>query len=296
MGKAKPFDIPKRVVWEAYQRVRANRGAAGVDDQSIEAFDRDVKNNLFKLWNRLSSGSYVPPPVKRVAIKKRQGGSRPLGIPTVSDRIAQGVVKAYLEPELERHFHPNSYGYRPGKSALEAVGMARQRCWSHDWVLDLDIQAFFDTIPHDLLLRAIRKHTDCTWALLYIQRWLTAPVRLENGALEPRERGTPQGSVISPLLANLFLHYVFDRWMAKHHPEIPFERFADDAVCHCSSERQAQQLQAELAQRFADCGLTLHPGKTQIVYCKDNLRRGSHSNQNFDFLGYTFRPRLAMNR
>lgn len=296
MGKAKPFDIPKRVVWEAYQRVRANRGAAGVDDQSIETFDRDVKNNLFKLWNRLSSGSYFPPPVKRVAIKKRQGGSRPLGIPTVSDRIAQGVVKAYLEPELERHFHPNSYGYRPGKSALEAVGMARQRCWRHDWVLDLDIQAFFDTIPHDLLLRAVRKHTDCTWVLLYIERWLTAPVQLENGTLEPREKGTPQGSVISPLLANLFLHYVFDRWMTKHHPEIPFERYADDAVCHCSSELQAQKLQAELEQRFAQCGLMLHPGKTQIVYCKDNQRRGSHSNQKFDYLGYTFRPRLAMNR
>ena len=334
MGKAKPFDIPKRVVWEAYQRVRANRGAAGVDDQSIETFDRDVKNNLFKLWNRLSSGSYFPPPVKRVAIKKRQGGSRPLGIPTVSDRIAQGVVKAYLEPELERHFHPNSYGYRPGKSALEAVGMARQRCWRHDWVLEgnrnrgeqrggyyLDIQAFFDTIPHDLLLRAVRKHTDCTWVLLYIERWLTAPVQLENGTLEPREKGTPQGSVISPLLANLFLHYVFDRWMTKHHPEIPFERYADDAVCHCSSELQAQKLQAELEQRFAQCGLMLHPekgrrkgireegkrgdhleggcrkpGKTQIVYCKDNQRRGSHSNQKFDYLGYTFRPRLAMNR
>jgi group II intron reverse transcriptase/maturase len=206
------------------------------------------------------------------------------------------VVKAYLEPELERHFHPDSYGYRPGKSALEAVGIARQRCWRHDWVLDLDIQAFFDTIPHDLLSRAVRKHTDCEWVLLYIERWLTAPVQLENGALEPRERGTPQGSVISPLLANLFLHYVFDRWMAKHHPEIPFERYADDAVCHCSSERQAQKLQAELERRFAECGLMLHPGKTQIVYCKDNQRRGCHSNQKFDFLGYTFRPRLAMNR
>lgn len=296
LGKAKPFDIPKRVVWEAYQRVKANRGAAGVDDQLIEAFDQDVKNNLFKLWNRLSSGSYFPSPVKRVAIKKRQGGSRPLGIPTVSDRIAQGVVKACLEPELERHFHPDSYGYRPDKSALEALGVARQRCWRYDWVLDLDIRAFFDTIPHDLLLRAVRKHTDCTWVLLYIERWLMAPVQLENGALEPRERGTPQGSVISPLLANLFLHYAFDQWMAKHHPDIPFERFADDAVCHCSSEHQAQRLQADLDRRFAECGLALHPDKTQIVYCKDNVRRGQYLNQKFDFLGYTFRPRLAMTR
>ncbi len=296
LAKAKPFDIPKRMVWEAYQRVTVNRGAAGVDDQSIEAFDQDVKNNLFKLWNRLSSGSYFPPPVKRVTIKKRDGGSRPLGIPTVSDRIAQGVVKAYLEPELERHFHSDSYGYRPGKSALEAVGVARQRCWRYDWVLDLDIQAFFDTIPHDLLLRAVRKHTDCKWVLLYIERWLTAPVQLEDGTLEPREKGTPQGSVVSPLLANLFLHYAFDRWMAQHHPDIPFERFADDAVCHCSSELQARRLQTELKRRFAECGLTLHPSKTQIVYCKDNVRRGHYPIQKFDFLGYTFRPRMSMNR
>ena len=287
MGKAKPFDIPKRIVWEAYKRVKANRGAAGVDEQSIEAFDQDVKNNLFKLWNRLSSGSYFPPPVKRVAIKKRHGGSRPLGIPTVSDRIAQGVVKAYLERELERHFHSDSYGYRLGKSALEAVGVARQRCWRYDWVLDLDIRAFFDTIPHDLLLRAVRKHTDCQWVPLYIERWLTASVQLENGALEPRERGAPQGSVISPLLANLFLHYAFDRWMAKHHPDVPFERFADDAVCHCSSEYQARRLQVELERRFAECGLALHSDKTQIVYCKDNARRGPYPNQKFDFLGYT---------
>ena len=296
MAKAKPFDIPKRAVWEAYQRVKANRGAAGVDDQSIEAFDQDVTNNLFKLWNRLSSGSYFPPPVKRVSIKKRDGGSRPLGVPTVSDRIAQGVVKAYLEPELERHFHSDSYGYRRGKSALEAVGVARQRCWRYDWVLDLDIQAFFDTIPHDLLLRAVRKHTDCRWVLLYVERWLKAPVQYEDGTLEPREKGTPQGSVISPLLSNLFLHYAFDRWMAKHHPDIPFERFADDAVCHCTSERQAQRVQSDLERRLAECGLKLHPSKTQIVYCKDNTRRGDCPNQKFDFLGYTFRPRLSMNR
>ncbi len=200
MDKAKPFCIPKRWVWEAYKRVKANRGAAGVDEQSIEVFEEDLENNLYKLWNRLSSGSYFPPPVKRVEIAKREGGTRPLGIPTVADRIAQAVVKGYLEPELEKHFHSDSYGYRPGKSALDAVGVARERCWRYDWVLDLDIRAYFDTIPHDLLLKAVKKHTDCRWVLLYIERWLKAPVQLADGTLEPRERGTPQGSVISPCL------------------------------------------------------------------------------------------------
>jgi group II intron reverse transcriptase/maturase len=199
LDKAKPWSIPKQQVWEAYKRVKANRGAAGVDDQSIEEFERDLKNNLYKLWNRMSSGSYFPLPVKRVQIAKRGGGTRPLGIPTVADRIAQAVVKAYLEPELEKYFHPDSYGYRPGKSALQAVGVARERCWRYAWALDLDIRAFFDSIPHELLLRAVRKHTDCPWALLYIERWLKAPVQLEDGALEPREKGTPQGSVVSPL-------------------------------------------------------------------------------------------------
>ena len=232
MDKAKPWSIPKQQVWEAYKRVKANRGAAGVDDQSIEEFERDLKNNLYKLWNRMSSGSYFPLPVKRVQIAKRGGGTRPLGIPTVADRIAQAVVKAYLEPELEKYFHPDSYGYRPGKSALQAVGVARERCWRYAWALDLDIRAFFDSIPHELLLRAVRKHTDCPWALLYIERWLKAPVQLEDGALEPREKGTPQGSVISPLLCNLFLTYAFDRWMAEHYPTIPFERFADNILSH----------------------------------------------------------------
>ena len=240
MDKAKPWSIPKQQVWEAYKRVKANREAAGVDGQSIEEFETDLKNNLYKLWNRMSSGSYFPPPVKRVQIAKRGGGTRPLGIPTVADRIAQAVVKAYLEPELEKYFHPDSYGYRPGKSALQAVGVARERCWRYAWALDLDIRAFFDSIPHELLLRAVRKHTDCPWAVLYIERWLKAPVQLEDGALEPREKGTPQGSVISPLLCNLFLTYAFDRWMAEHYPSIPFERFADDILCHCHSEEQAK--------------------------------------------------------
>ena len=268
MDKAKSWSIPKRWVWEAYKRVKANRGAAGVDDQSIEEFDGDLENNLYKLWNRMSSGSYFPPPVKRVQIDKRGGGKRQLGIPTVSDRIAQAVVKGYLEPELEKHFHPDSYGYRPRKSALQAVGVARERCWRYAWALDLDIRSFFDSMSHELLLRAVRKHTDCAWVLLYIERWLQAPVQLEDGALEPRQKGTPQGSVVSPLLSNLFLHYTFDRWMAKHHPTIPFERYADDALCHCGSEEQANRLKESLERRFAECGLELHPTKTKIVYCK----------------------------
>ena len=206
-------------------------------------------------------------------------------VPTVSDRIAQAVVKGYLEPELEKYFHPDSYGYRPERSALDAIGVARKRCWRYDWVLDLDLRAFFDTIPHDLLLRAVRKHTDCDWVLLYIERWLKAPVQLRDGTLESREKGTPQGSVISPLLANLFLHYAFDRWMAEHHPNIRFERYADDILCHCRSEAQAQWLWGVLKRRFAECGLELHPQKTKIVYCKDDDRRGHYPNEAFDFLG-----------
>jgi RNA-directed DNA polymerase len=296
LDKAKSWSIPKLYVWDAYKRVKANRGAAGVDDQTIEEFERDLANNLYKLWNRMSSGSYFPPPVKRVNIEKRGGGFRPLGIPTVSDRIAQAVVKGYLEPELEKHFHPDSYGYRPGKSALDAVGVARERCWRYAWVLDLDIKSYFDTISHELLLRAVRKHTDCPWVLLYIERWLKAPVQMENGTLEPRERGTPQGSVISPLLSNLFLHYTFDRWMARNYPDIPFERFADDGLCHCANEAQAKALKEALEKRFAECGLQLHPEKTKIVYCKDDDRRGNSKNESFDFLGYSFRARRSKNR
>jgi RNA-directed DNA polymerase len=296
LDRAKPWSIPKRWVWDAYKRVKANGGAAGVDGQSIAEFERDLKNNLYKLWNRMSSGSYFPPPVKRVQIGKREGGSRPLGIPTVSDRIAQAVVKAYLEPELEKYFHPDSYGYRPGKSALQALGVARERCWRHAWALDLDIRACFDSIPHELLLKAVKKHTNCPWVLLYIERWLQAPVQPENDALEPRQKGTPQGSVISPLLCNLFLNYAFDRWMATHHPTIPFERFADDILCHCGSEQQAKTLKESLEQRFAECGLELHPTKTKIVYCKDDDRRGTYPNEKFDYLGYTFRARRSKNR
>ncbi len=296
MDRAKPFEIPKREVWEAYKRVRANQGAAGVDGQSIAEFEADLADNLYKLWNRMSSGSYFPPPVRRVELPKDDGGTRPLGIPTVADRIAQMVVKRFLESLVEPKFDRDSYGYRPGKSALEAVGVARQRCWRYGWVLDLDIKAFFDSIDRTLLMRAVRKHTDCPWVLLYIARWLTAPMQMEDGSLVARERGTPQGGVISPLLANLFLHYAFDMWMRRNHPDIPFERYADDGICHCQTEEQARMLRASLEQRFAECGLTLHPEKTHVVYCKDDDRRGDYPNQKFDFLGYTFRPRLARRR
>jgi group II intron reverse transcriptase/maturase len=296
LNPAKPFPIGKRQVWEAYQRVKANHGGAGVDEQSLEAFDEKLADNLYKLWNRLASGSYQPPPVKRVEIPKASGGTRPLGIPTVADRIAQTVVKQALEPELEKHFHPDSYGYRPGKSAHQALAVARERCWRFDWVVEFDIKGYFDNIDHDLLMRAVRRHTREKWVLLYIERWLRAPVRMPDGSEQQRERGTPQGGVVSPLLANLFLHYVFDQWMSKHYPSIPFERYADDGLAHCRSRKQAEMLKAVLERRFAECGLTLHPLKTRIVYCKDDDRRGEHTVTSFDFLGYTFRPRRSKNR
>jgi len=296
MDKAKPFRISKSEVWEAWKKVKANQGAAGVDGQSIEDFEKNLKNNLYKLWNRMSSGSYMPPPIKRVDIPKGEGRTRPLGIPAVADRIAQTVVKRYLEPEVDKHFHPDSYGYRPGKSAIEAVGRARERCWRYDWVLDLDIQSFFDSLDHELMMRAVRKHTDCPWVLLYIERWLKAPVQMPDGTLVSRTTGTPQGGVVSPLLANLFLHYTFDRWMQRHYPDIPFERYADDGLCHCRTETQAENLRKALEKRFAGCRLKLHPQKTKIIYCKDELRRGTYPNEKFDFLGYTFRPRRSKNR
>jgi RNA-directed DNA polymerase len=291
--KPKPFDISKRAVWAAWLRVKANRGAAGVDEQSLEEFERDLKGNLYKLWNRLSSGSYFPPPVRAVEIPKRDGGSRVLGVPTVADRIAQTVVAGYLEPEVEPIFHPDSYGYRPGRSALDAVGVCRERCWRSDWVLDIDIRSFFDSVPHDLVLRAVARHTDQRFVLLYVERWLKTPLQLEDGRLVERDRGTPQGSAISPLLANVFLHYAFDLWMAREYPSVQFERYCDDVIVHARSEQQARELRAAIASRLAECGLELNEQKTRIVYCTDWARRGSYEHERFDFLGYTFRPRLA---
>jgi RNA-directed DNA polymerase len=297
MDKAKPFSISKRAVWDAYKQVKANQGAAGVDEQSIADFEGNLSGNLFKLWNRMSSGSYYPKPVKRVEIPKSNGkGVRPLGIPTVSDRIAQTVGTNFLEPILEAVFDEDSYGYRPQKSAKDALAKARTRCWRSDWVLELDIRAFFDNLNHELLLRALRHHTDCKWLLLYVERWLTAPVQLLDGSCEARDKGTPQGGVISPLLSNLFLHYVFDRWMRKNFPDIPFERYADDAICHCKTLEQAQHVLAALKQRFTECHLELHPQKTRVVYCKDDNRHDEYPDHSFDFLGYTFRPREAKYR
>ena len=296
MSEAKPFSISKWEVWEAYKRVKANHGAAGVDEQSIADFERDLKGNLYKIWNRMSSGSYFPPPVRTVKIPKANGGERTLGIPTVSDRIAQMVVKLRLEAAVDLLFHPDSYGYRPGKSALEAVRLARQRCWRSDWVIDLDIKAFFDNIDHDLLMRAVRKHAPDKWVVLYVERWLKAPSQDEDGRLTERRAGTPQGGVISPLLANLFLHYAFDLWLGGSYPQLRFERYADDAIVHCRTEAEAQKVRAAIAARLQDCRLELHPQKTEIVYCRDDDRRRDYPNEKFDFLGYTFRPRRSKNR
>jgi RNA-directed DNA polymerase len=294
-GRVQPksFEIDKWLIVEAYYRVKANAGAAGIDRQSLEDFDRDRKNNLYKLWNRMSSGSYLPPPVRAVSIPKKSGGTRRLGIPTVADRIAQMTVKLQFEPEVEPHFLRDSYGYRPGKSALDAVGVTKERCWRQDWVLEFDICGLFDNIPHDLLLRAVEKHTCNPWVRLYIRRWLAAPMILEDGRTEERSKGTPQGGVISPLLANLFLHYTFDRWVGQHFPMIKWCRYADDAVVHCNSERQAGRVLQALRTRFASCGLELHPEKTKIVYCQDSRRRQIHPHTSFDFLGYTFCKRTV---
>ncbi len=291
--KAKSFAISKREVWEAWKVVRSNRGGPGIDDQTIEVFEQNITGNLYKLWNRMASGSYMPKGVKRVEIPKSDGSVRPLGIPSVYDRIAQTVVKRRLEPELEQVFCDSSYGFRPNRSAKQAVTVARENCWRYAWVVDIDIKSFFDEIDHDLLMKAVHYHVSDPWMLLYIGRWLKAPVVLPDGTLKHCSRGTPQGGVISPLLANLFLHYAFDHWVATCHPSIVFERYADDIICHCRTEFGARKFLIELTARFGDCGLTLHPTKTKIVYCKDDKRPGTFEHVSFDFLGFTFRPRRA---
>ncbi len=293
MSTAKPFAISKRMVWEAFKAVKAKKGAPGVDDQSIEDFESNLRDNLYKLWNRMASGSYFPPPVMRVEIPKQDGSLRQLGIPTVGDRIAQAVVKRHLEDIVEPHFHSDSYGYRPGRSAHDAVARTRERCWRFKWVLDMDIQSFFDNLDHALVLRAVRRFTDCRWVLLYVERWLRADVVLPDGQRMTRARGTPQGGVVSPVLANIFLHLVLDQWMSEKYPGMPFERYADDMIVHCRSEVQARWIRDRIDARLRRCGLRLHPGKTRVVACGLHGEKGARS---FDFLGFTFHPRLAKSR
>jgi RNA-directed DNA polymerase len=295
--KGKSFEISKWEVWEAYLKVKENRGAPGVDGQSLDEFETDLKNNLYRIWNRMSSGTWFPPPVRAVEIPKPHGtGTRMLGIPTVADRVAQTVVARRLEERVEPVFHPDSYGYRPGRSALDAVAVCRRRCWTQDWVIDLDVARFFDSVRWDLIVAAVEVHTDLPWIILYLQRWLAAPMQMPDGTVLTRDRGTPQGSPISPVIANLFLHYAFDTWLAREFDDVEFERYADDAIVHCASRRRAEQVLAALTVRMEQVGLVLHPDKTKIVYCRDSNRRGTFGRTSFTFLGYTFRPRASRDR
>ncbi|MDA8395803.1 MAG: group II intron reverse transcriptase/maturase [Candidatus Dormibacteraeota bacterium] len=292
----KPFDIPRQAVWEAYKKVAANKGAPGVDRQTLAKFEQDLEGNLYKIWNRMSSGSYMPPPVRAVEIPKLHGGGvRLLGVPTFADRVAQTVVAMHLEVRAEPRFLPDSYGYRPGRSALDAVGACRERCWKKDWVLDCDVERFFDTVPWELVTKAVEAVTNTRWVLLYVRRWLAAPLQYADGTVVARDRGTPQGSAVSPILANLFMHYAFDKWMERKFPSVLYERYADDVIVHCVSKRQAQSVRVEVAKRMEEVGLRLHPDKTRIVYCKDGTRRGEHEHTSFTFLGFTFRQRQARN-
>lgn len=292
----KSLPISKRMVWNSYQKVDAKDGAAGIDRESIEMFNANMADNLYKLWNRLSSGSYFPPPLRTVFIPKKQGGFRPLGIPTVSDRIAQGVVKDYLEPSMEAIFHPSSFGYRPGRSAHDALDQCQANCKQKAWVLDVDIKGFFDNISHSMMMNLLQQHTQEKWVLLYVERWLKAGVEQEDGSIAARTKGTPQGGVISPLLANLYLHHAFDSWMRDNYLQNPFERYADDIVIHCRSKEEAEQLHAQLVKRMEEFALTLHPEKTKLVYCKNYQRHESHDHESFTFLSYSFQPRMIMSK
>lgn len=295
VNMVKPFVISKQLVVKAYQLVKQNAGTAGIDGESIWDFEKDLKRNLYKIWNRMSSGSYFPPPVMAMPIPKKSGGKRILGIPTVADRIAQMVVKLEIESEIEPHFLPDSYGYRPNKSALDAIKVTRERCWKYDWILEFDIKGLFDNIPHELLIKALFKHIDCKWALLYIERWLKVPMCSLDDEEIARNKGVPQGGVISPILSNLFMHYAFDRWISNKYSGLKWCRYADDGLVHCSSEIEAVKLLEELSKRFLECGIEMHSDKTKIVYCKDRKRNLKHANNSFEFLGYEFRPRVVMN-
>jgi RNA-directed DNA polymerase len=295
LSTTKPFEISKKQVVQAYREVKEKAGAAGIDEESMEDFERNLKDNLYRIWNRMSSGSYFPPAVKGVPIPKKSGGIRLLGVPTVSDRIAQTVVKKILEPMLDPVFDENSFGYRPNRSAHDAIAVTKQRCWEYDWVVEFDIKGLFDNIDHDLLQKALKKHCDCKWILLYVERWLKAPMQDNEGNVINRNKGTPQGGVVSPILANLFLHYVFDTWVKREMPTIVFCRYADDGLLHCRSLRQAEYVLKRIAKRFIECGLEIHSTKSGIIYCKDKNRDGNYERISFDFLGFTFRPRRCVN-
>ncbi len=287
----KTLPVTKRMVWEAYKQVKRNGGSAGIDKESIEKFDEDLSKNLYKIWNRMASGSYFPPAVRTVLIPKKQGGSRPLGIPTVSDRIAQTVLKQHVEPGLDRIFHNSSYGYRPGKNAHQAVKQCELHCREYAWVIDLDIKGFFDNIDHTIMMELVEKHTLEKWVPMYIGRWLKAPVEQLDGSLLEREKGTPQGGVASPLLANLYLHHAFDQWMQAEHSRSPFERYADDIIIHCRTREEAEQLLESVRDRMLQYKLELHPEKTKIVYCQDYRRKDKQENRSFTFLGFSLQPR-----
>jgi RNA-directed DNA polymerase len=295
MKEGKPFEISKHQVFEAYKRVKANQGAPGIDGMDFTAFEKNLKNNLYKIWNRMSSGSYSPNAVKGVEIPKKNGKMRLLGIPTITDRVAQMVVRMNFEPLVEPIFCEDSYGYRPNRSATDAVGVTRQRCWKMPWLIEFDIVGLFDNIDHELMMKAVRKHTEKKWIILYIQRFLSAPILMPNGTLQERKSGTPQGGVISPVLANLYLHYAFDLWMGRNKPRNPWARFADDGVIHCWKKAEAEKLLNELKSRMKTCGLEIHPDKTRIVYCKSDRYQGSHEYVDFTFLGYTFCNRYIKN-
>lgn len=297
MQEARPFEIDKRLIFEAYKKIKANGGSAGIDDVGMEVYSENLKSNLYCLWNRMSSGSYMPKAVKLVEIPKSDGGKRPLGIPTITDRIAQMAAVMEMEPFIEPCFHEDSYGYRPHRSAHDAIAKAEKRCWEYAWVLDMDISKFFDTIDHQLLMRAVELHIKERWVLLYIKRWLKVPYQTKDGEQIERSMGIPQGSVIGPLLANLFLHYAFDKWMQINYPQISFERYADDSVCHCRTREEAENLKDKLSKRFSECNLRLNEEKTRIVFCKMTSRRNeSYPFTSFDYLGFTFRPRVAKDR
>lgn len=292
MEGTKSVPVTQAMVWEAFRKVKANNGKAGIDGQSLSDFEKKLEDNLYKLWNRLSSGSYFPPHVKEVEIPKKDGKMRKLGIPTIGDRIAQTVVKDYLGPEIDKVFHNSSYGYRPRRSAHGALEEARRNCWQYDWVIDLDIKGFFDNIDHELMLRALAKHTDQKWVLMYVRRWLETRIEKTNGEVIRKEgKGTPQGGVISPLLSNLFLHYAFDMWFSREYQQLKFVRYADDIIVFARTKEEAEKVLQAIDNRMQECKLEIHPEKTKIVYCKDYRRDGDHDVISFDFLGYTFQPR-----